>query len=186
MTEPALTYLAPWSAFFTMTAASAATLTGLMFVVLTLVSGSNRTQAAKDGVSTFSTPTVIHFGAALLISAILCAPFRSLGVPATAIAIAAFAGVVHMLRVAFLSRRLTRYSPDVEDWIWYTVLPLIAYCTIFAAAMAMFSAPVNALFVLAAGLLFLIFMGIRNAWDIVTYVAVYGLGSEPPSGSGTR
>ena len=181
MTEPALTYLEPWSAFFTMTAASAATLTGLMFVVLTLVSGnSQRTQADKDGVSTFSTPTVIHFGAALLVSAILCAPWRSLGVPAILVALAAFAGVVHMLRVAFLSRRLTRYNPDVEDWVWYTVLPLMAYCTIFAAAIALFNAPVDGLFVLAAGLVFLIFMGIRNAWDIVTYVAVYGLGSEPP------
>ena len=57
----------------TMTGSSAAALTGLMFVVITLVTGQDHTGSRDEGINTFSTPTVMHFCAALLISAILSA-----------------------------------------------------------------------------------------------------------------
>jgi hypothetical protein len=71
-----------------MAGSSAAALTGLMFVVITLVSGTERLRQSPDGISTFSTPTVVHFCAALLVSAVLSAPWRVIGHAGIVIAIA--------------------------------------------------------------------------------------------------
>jgi hypothetical protein len=174
--------LTPWSSFYAMTGSSAAALTGLMFVVLTLVVGEERRQSTPDGISTFSTPTVMHFAAALLASTILIAPWRSLPLPATLLAIAGFLGCAYLLRVMVLTKRLDIYTPDVEDWAWFSILPFGAYGAILGGAIALPISPVNALFVVAAGVVALIFIGIRNSWDVVTYLAV-GNRSEPPKPS---
>lgn len=81
-------------------------------------------------------------------------------------------GVVYILRVMYRTRRLTVYTADFEDWTWYTILPFAAYGAISAGAIALAAVPVQALFILAGGVVLLIFIGIRNAWDIVTYIAI--------------
>jgi hypothetical protein len=180
MTETASSVLTPWSSFYIMTGSAAASLTGLMFVVITLVTGTERLQKNPDGISTFSTPTVAHFGSALLVSAILSVPWRSLVHPATLLGLIGLFGVVYVLRLMYRTRRLTMYSADLEDWAWYTILPLLAYGAILAGAIVLPANPVVALFVLAAGVVLLIFIGIRNAWDIVTFIAIGGP-DKPPS-----
>ena len=77
-----------------------------------------------------------------------------------------------MVVLAIRARRLTRYTPDVEDWIWYTIVPFVAYAAIFGSAIALAQFAVPALFGVAAGVALLILIGIRNAWDIVTFIAV--------------
>lgn len=69
--------------------------------------------------------------------------------------------------------RKANYNPDAEDWFWYTALPLCAYTALLAAA-AMFWwwRPTVALFVIAATSLLFLFLGIHNAWDTVTYIAL--------------
>ncbi|MGH7755630.1 MAG: hypothetical protein ACREM8_05005, partial [Vulcanimicrobiaceae bacterium] len=148
MAEIASSVFAPWASFYTMTGSAAAALTGLMFVVITLVTGEERSQSSHDGTATFSTPTVLHFAAALLFSAILSAPWRSLIVPGTLIGLAGLSGVVYVLRVIRRTKRLSAYTPDLEDWIWYTILPFVAYGAIFAGAIVLPTLPVKALFVL--------------------------------------
>ena len=181
MAETASSFLSPWSNFYIMAGSAAAGLTGLMFVVITLVSGEERLRRAPDGISTFSTPTVVHFGVALLVSAILSAPWRLLVHPAALLAIAGLSGIVYLVRLMHRTRRLRTYRPDLEDWIWYTVLPFVAYGTILAGAVMLSAIPVEALFALAGGVLLLIFIGIRNAWDIVTYIAIGGPDKPPGS-----
>jgi hypothetical protein len=182
MADDASSFLIPWLTFYGMTGTSAATLTGLMFVVITLVSGEQRPTTA-DGGATFTTPTVMHFGAALLVSALLIAPWHSSGGPATLLGITGLYCTFHMLRVTIKARRLTMYSPDAEDWAWYAILPAVAYLTLLAGAIALPPSPGAAMFVLAAAVVMLIFIGIRNSWDVVTYITV-GHGAEPPH-SGT-
>jgi len=174
--------LSPWSNFYIMTGSAAAALTGLMFVVITLVSGTERLQKAPDGISTFSTPTVVHFCAVLLVSAILSAPWHSLVYPATILGLVGLYGVVYVSRVTSRAKRLRAYRPDLEDWAWYTVLPLVAYGVILASAIVLSAISAEALFGLAGGVVLLTFIGIRNAWDIVTYIAI-GSSHEPPSSS---
>jgi len=168
-----------WSTFYALTGASAATLTGLMFVVVTLVGRRRRrSQATTDGVSTFSTPTVVHFGSALLVSIIMCAPWPSIAGAATLISIFGLGGLAHMLWVLNHAKRLTEYEPDVEDWAWYTIVPIVAYATVFAGGIAVFASSTG-MFVVAAAVALLIFMGIRNSWDVVTYIAISDY-TEPP------
>lgn len=153
-------------------------------MVITLVRGEERTQARHDGIATFSTPTVMHFCAALLVSAVLCAPWPSLVYASVIVGVTGFYGIAYILRVAFRTKRLTLYRADIEDWIWYTVLPFIAYGTLAAAAIALRPIPKDALFAVAGGVLLLIFVGIRNSWDVVTFLAVGGdKEGEPPASS---
>lgn len=177
MTETASSVLAPWSNFYVMAGSSAAALTGLMFVVLTLVSEVRR-QNTPDGISTFSTPTVMHFAAVLLTSTILVAPWPSLAFPSALLGIAGFLGAAYLLRVTLQTKRLSTYTPDAEDWAWFSVLPFVAYGAILGGAIALRLSPVDAMFALATGIVGLIFIGIRNAWDVVTYLAV-GSGDPP-------
>ncbi len=170
--EPASAVLTAWSNFYVMTGSSAAALTGLMFVVITLVAGLERSQPSHEGMATFSSPTVLHFAAALLVSAILCAPWHSLRSAGDVVGFAGLYGVLYLLRVTVRARRLTLYTPDLEDWIWYTIAPFLAYGAILAGGIALPAFPVAAPFALAGSVLLLIFIGIRNAWDIVTYLAV--------------
>jgi hypothetical protein len=79
MTAAASSVLTAWSNFYVIIGSSAAGLTGLMFVVITLVAGQERERRSPDGIAAFGTPTVAHFGVALLGSAILSAPWSSLG-----------------------------------------------------------------------------------------------------------
>lgn len=86
-------FLGPWGNFYVMTGSSAAALIGLMFVVMTLVTGTERARR-REGTANFLTPTVVHFAAALLISAIVEAPWRSLLYPRIVLALAGVYGVV--------------------------------------------------------------------------------------------
>src|SRR5205085_9149990 len=68
--EAAVSLLTTWQNFYVIIGSSAAALTGLMFVVITLIAGT-RQQRSSESVGAFGTPTVVHFGAALLVAAIL-------------------------------------------------------------------------------------------------------------------
>ncbi len=173
--------LAEWSSFYTVSGSAAAALTGLMFVVISLVAGMERVRRrSAEGTGTFSTPTVVHFCAALLVSAILLAPWQELMLPAITLAITGIAGVVYAVRVTLRARRLSKYTPDAEDWTWYTILPFVAYAAIAGGAIAMPLDAHHALFAVGGGVLLLNFIGIHNSWDVVTYlIATDGGSSEP-------
>jgi len=164
-----------------MAGSAAAALTGLMFVVITLVSGERRSRSS-EGISTFSTPTVVHFSAALFISALLIAPWPALAQPAALLVLVGVFGVFYMAVLMYRARRLNDYQPDLEDWACYTILPFVAYGAVLAAGIMLQFVAAKALFALAAGVLLLIFIGIHNAWDIVTFLAVKAP-AEPPSSS---
>src|ERR1700674_4447016 len=109
MPDTTSSVLTAWSNFYVIAGSSAAALTGLMFVVITLVVGLERSKRTPDGIATFSTPTVVHFCVALVISAILSAPWHSLAQVGTALGLTGLYGIVYVLRVFRRTRRLTVY-----------------------------------------------------------------------------
>lgn len=169
--------LTAWSSFYMMTGSSAAALVGLMFVVISLIR-AREMQTSQDGVSTFSTPTVMHFSAVLLVSAILSAPWHGLFYAAISVGFIGFLGVGYIVRVAYRTRQFLEYRADLEDWVWYTVLPFVAYGVILIGAIALLILTAKALFAVGAGVVLLILIGIRNAWDVVTFLAAGGPGSQ--------
>lgn len=179
MIESAQSLLSAWTNFYVMLGSAAAALTGLMFVVLTLIAGTEAVRRTPEGISAFTTPTVLHFATALLISANFLAPWRSL-VHATIVpGLIGLYGVIHIVRVIFLARRFGRYTPDLEDWIWYFALPLISHGAVLAGAIMLADNTINALFIIAGGAVLLIFIGIRNAWDVVTFIITDNV-QDPP------
>jgi hypothetical protein len=181
MQESASHALAEWSSFYVITGSSGAALTGLVFVVITLLAGKGA-RNSDEATATFSTPTVVHFCMALFISTVLSAPWRSLVHVGVVVALTGVFGIVHMVRVMLRQNRLTTYHPDLEDRIWYGILPFIAYVATVAGGILLRVATTDALFALAAATLLLIFIGIHNAWDMVTYIAT-NFDDEPASAS---
>ncbi len=171
MHESPLPAFAGWSNFYTITGSSAAALTGLMFVVVTLIVDRSRsTDAAHEGTSIFSTPTVVHFCAAFLISGLMAVPWQALLFARITLGFAGASGLAYVLHVIYRTFRLTSYRPVLEDWIWFATLPLVAYVVALTSAIGL-RAPA-APFGLAGATLLLIFIGIHNSWDIVTYLAL--------------
>ncbi|MFL5403771.1 MAG: hypothetical protein ACJ8BF_13225 [Gemmatimonadales bacterium] len=164
--------LSAWESFYVIVGSSGAALTGLQFVVMTLVTESPRTKSSPDTTAAFGTPTVVHFCAALLISAVLSAPWNRLSSAGLAISITGAAGVLYVLLVIRRARRQDQYRPVLEDWIWHAVLPVISYGSLLVAALDIRRHPAPALFVIGAVALLLLFIGIHNSWDTVTYIAV--------------
>ena len=160
--------LASWSSFYTIVGSAAAALTGLMFVVITLV---NARSSSEEGVSTFSTPSVVHFCCVLFVAAVISAPFHALTPLKVLFALAGSAGIVYVTRIGTRYRALTNYKPDAEDWAWHVVLPFFAYALLLGGALSLTIDPAAALFAPATASLLLIFIAIHNAWDVVTFLA---------------
>lgn len=176
--ESASSILSPWAVFYTLTGTSAASLTGLTFVVITLVRGGRG--ANPTGVSTFTTPTVVHFTAALVTSGIVCIPWRTVVWPALLLGLGGILGVSYAVRLTATALRFEDYEPDLEDWTWYMALPLVAYAVLCASAVMFATTPVRAPFAVAGSVALLILTGIHNAWDVVTYITI-GAGAADTS-----
>ncbi|HEX8849760.1 MAG TPA: hypothetical protein VF761_09545 [Gemmatimonadaceae bacterium] len=175
--------LSAWESFYVIVGSSAAALTGLQFVVMTLIMDLRR-RAGEREISAFATPTVIHFGAALVTSAILSAPWETLRGPAGALGILGVAGVVYTIVVTRRARRAEGYTPVLEDWIWHVALPFVAYGTTLVAAATFLRHERDALFAVAGATLLLLFIGIHNSWDTVTWVALGNAGEQPRESAG--
>ena len=80
--------------------------------------------------------------------------------------------VVYAFRVLSRARRQRSYQPVLEDWIWHVVLPLLAYGVLCVTGLLLARWATWAPFGVAASALLLLFVGIHNAWDTVTYVTV--------------
>jgi hypothetical protein len=170
MLETGVVPLDTWQNFYVIVGTAAATLTGLMFVVITLLA-QILTSSSRSHITVFTTSNVFHFGAVLTTAGILSAPWQALWPAGLLLGLAGLAGVTYMLIVLWLARHRLDYQPVLSDWLWYTVLPLVSYAALVIAAIVLPSQPVPALFVIAAVTMLLLFIGIHNAWDVVTYTA---------------
>jgi hypothetical protein len=171
MEEAARLPLIAWQNFFFLVGSSAAGLTGLQFVVIALIAESRRRATTRE-IEAFTTPTIIHFGAVLLVSAIVSAPWQGLSRVAVALGACGIAGLSYVLIVIKRARRLTTYRAVFEDWLWHVVLPGIAYALLLLSSLFLLSHVHRVLFVVGATTLLLLFIGIHNAWDTVTYITV--------------
>jgi hypothetical protein len=181
VTIAAITVLTRWVNFYAITGTAAASLTGLQFVVIALVA-QIRPSKSGGGIDAFSTPTIVHFGTVLLLSAVLCAPWTGLWAPAALIALCGTAGMGYAGLVSWRAKRVAEYSLVLEDWLWHIILPLTAHAMLLAAGLALVRWPSGALFAIAAAALLLLFIGIHNAWDTVTFLVIQRLETERQDG----
>jgi hypothetical protein len=178
--------LAHWDTFYVIVGSAAAALIGLQFVAMAIAAEARVRSASSESIDAFGTPNIVHLSAVLLVAALLSAPWPSLRAVDFAMGACAVAGVVYGLIVVRRARRQTGYQPVLEDWIWHAVLPLAAYGVLTVAAAGLTFDVRDALFAVAASALLLLFIGIHNAWDTVTYLAVGQAQSGAPEHDGAE
>jgi hypothetical protein len=156
---------------------TAGTLIGLMFVVLTLGAtlGSDvRRAAIATAVPMFVTPTLVHFGAVLLIAMLALIPKDSDLVVPWCLLVCGVAGVVYVviLGTGIFSSRPSLMDPsDIGAHAAYVPVPAIAYLLITVSTLAALAGWHYAGLAIAAGAAILVAAGIRNAWGMALFVA---------------
>lgn len=174
-----MTSLTTWENFYVIVGSSAGALTGLMFVVITLISGAPRRNAGGD-VAAYGSPNVVHFCIVLFVSAAISAPWQSLPLLGVVLGLTGLGGSAY---AALVVRRMVRrsrlqdgYKPVLEDWLWFGTFPLLSYLALIVAAIMLpgSAAPAlaPAMFIVGAAMIVLLLIGIRNAWDTVTFIAI--------------
>jgi hypothetical protein len=163
--------LREWESFYVIVGSSAGALIGLQFVVMTLVA-ERPPERVAEGSAAFASPTVIHFGAVLLVAALICAPFSEATAPSLAWGLVGLCGLVYSVVVALRMRRQTAYRPQVDDWVFFALLPTLGYLLLAASAIAASSHLHGALFGVGGAALLLLLVGIRNTWDSVLWHVV--------------
>jgi hypothetical protein len=155
---------------------------------MTLISENMPPRTQSDTISAFGTPTVVHFCASLLVAAILSMPWSILRPAGMAIAACGVLGIVYSVIVLRRALRQGGYRPVFEDWLWHTILPALAYVTLLVAGLDVERNSPGGLFAIGPAALLLVFVGIHNAWDTVTYVTVTRRGEREiaAGGAGTE
>ena len=166
-----MTPLSAWENFYVIVGSSAGALIGLQFVVITLIADLpiSRGPVQAQASNAFATPTVVHFSAVLGLAAIACAPWRGTIGPEILWGGLGLVGIVYEIVVLRRMRTQALYQPQFEDWLFHSLLPLTAYLILAIAAFLSHVQFASALFTVGTSALLLLFIGIHNAWDAVTY-----------------
>jgi hypothetical protein len=170
--------LAKWNSFYVITGSAAGALIGLQFVVLTLIADRPAIRASEAGAA-FATPTIVHFEVVLLVSAAVCVPWHEVGAVSVVWGLVGFGGIVYAVVIARRLRVQTIYQPVFEDWLFHVLLPFAAYAILAGSAYVAQSHERPALFLVGGATLLLLFVGIHNAWDAVTYHVFTKTGEQP-------
>jgi hypothetical protein len=164
-----MTELSGWEHFYSVVGSSAGALIGLQFVVLTLIAHLPAGDVDGQTGNAFTTPTVVHFGVVFLLSAAASAPWHEISPFADVCGLTGFLGIAYTIVTARRLGAQTAYHPVFEDRLFHIVLPLAAYALLLGSAFAADPYPRPALFAVGGAALLLLFIGIHNAWDTVTF-----------------
>ncbi|HEY2482266.1 MAG TPA: hypothetical protein VGI30_08740 [Caulobacteraceae bacterium] len=168
-----------WSNFFFLIGSAAAGLIGLLFVIMTLMAGVERSKALR-GQALYMTPTIAHFGAVFAISAVSLAPGLTLREAAFVFGFVALLGFACAGRAVIgFFRPSPGNEPHWSDFWLYAALPAVLYAALVVDAAGVWNHAAWAVRIQAGLLLILLLLGIRNAWDLVSWMAP----SRPPPGN---
>jgi len=163
-----------WANFYLLMAAAAATLLGLMFVVITLAAERRQGDAAK--IPIYLTPTVIYFASVLLLAAVLTIPNHTRLTATLCICLAGVIGLVYSGTSLLGGDK--RSFDERSDRFAYAIFPSAAYGLFVLGGALLFHARQRGLTLVATGMLSLIALAIRNSWSIAIDVASISPGRE--------
>lgn len=160
--------LSEWDSFYVIVGSAAGALIGLQFVVMTLMAEKPSADTSEAG-RAFATPTVVHFGACLLVSAFIRVPWPDAPYATSAAGLVGLCGLGYMALPVQRMRRQQVYTMDMEDRLFHVALPFAAYGLMALCGVLGVVHTIGALFGIGAASLILLFTGIHNAWDAVAY-----------------
>ena len=160
-----------WEDYYLLVGSAGAALTGLLFVVATLNTNMERSQALV-GASLYITPIVLNLAMIVVLSGAAMVPEIgrvAYGIIAGAIAVI---GVLWSAR-AFLGirRGAAGNAPHWTDSWFYGAAPTFLYLLLGGAAAYLLAVPASGVEAFAALVMALLLLCIRNAWDLVTWLA---------------
>ena len=158
-----------WETFYLMVGSSAGALIGLLFVVVTLA-GEIDPAKATIAQRTFMSPTVFHFVTVLIVSC--AAVVTTLPAPGMALAIAVPASIGSVNSLAALLRLASGKLAATHwtDYVYYGALPALAHLWLVVAGLTVWQGAVFAPYSVALGAMALLLLGIRDAWDLATWL----------------
>jgi len=157
-----------WHEFYLLIGTAAAALVALLFVAASVGVGSLSLDP-RGPTRTYMSPVAFHFTSALFVSAVALVPVHTLETLGVLVGLNASAGTIYAVFV--LRRLFTDQIADTADRVCYGVLPLIAYLAGLGAAVLIFRASPHAPEFLAATVVLLLIVNIRNAWDLMISLA---------------
>ena len=118
--------MAEWSDFYTLIGATAGTLIGLIFVVVSL--GADNAKAGDEHrVRIGVTPTLVHFAALLVGVLAMLAPLSNIA-RAVALGVIGCAGLAYLVNLALLASK--RIKDEERDTLWFGILPMAGLCRV--------------------------------------------------------
>ncbi|MGA9796906.1 MAG: hypothetical protein WBQ17_15390 [Rhizomicrobium sp.] len=163
-----------WRDFYVMIGTAAGVIVGATFVVATLAGGIEKRAIGLRG---FITPNAVHLGVVLVGSAILAAPNIPSQFFDVVFGLGGWAGIVYCLVVV---KRIWRMPLDFPDICFYIALPILSYAAFVAAAWWDWKYGDGAvpLRTLACAFVTLLIVGMRNSWDMATFMLLRGPGQK--------
>jgi len=162
-----------WWNFFYLCGSASATLTGLMFIAVTLGVTLIKKETL-DRVEAFVSPIFYHFMHVFF----LCCAFAVPGSNAKLLAAAAFlSGLWRLARIrkAFLVVHERSQHPEDEidywDWLGIIFFPIIIYLVLITAGIGLWLGTPWAIYALAASCLSLLLCAARQAWETLVWIA---------------
>jgi lysylphosphatidylglycerol synthetase-like protein (DUF2156 family) len=159
-----------WGEFYLLAGSAAAVLIGLIFVVVTLMSDRPRSSVMM-GSRLYMGPVVLNVSFTLVLSAAALVKGMTPGAFAVISGAVAVWGLVRSVLVIAGIRGLS--EEDAAHWtdVWfYGVIPALLYAVLAAVAGAFWSEAGWAVYGVAAVIMALLLVTIRNEWDLVTWL----------------
>ena len=160
---------AAWQTFYQLTGAAAAQLIGLLFIVATLNRGQPQ-PGSEQGMRRFTSPTVVYLALVLVTSALALTPATDTGPACTVMALCALAGLVYAGWIGVQIGRQTEHTHWTDVW-FYAAAPAAMTLLLVLATAATCLGMAHAACALGLVLLGLLLLAIRNAWDLITWLA---------------
>ncbi len=174
-----------WETFYLLVGTAGAALAGLMFVAISVgerLGARGRIPVLRALID----PALLAFVLSLVLGGLLLMPSLT---RAWFGALLLTAGVLGLGYIAVVLRQLitggnTRVF-DLSDWLWYAGAPVVAGALlVVSGSLGLAGAARAALDLTGVSVVVLLLMGIRNAWDVVTFAIAQFPAGQPARDDG--
>ena len=163
--------LETWHDFYLLVGGASGGLIGLLFVVASLTTGIEAKNAMRAA-RLYMTPNLFHFAVILTLSALALAPGLSNRLAGSIVIGAGLCGLAYALTIGMALPGSKAADPPHWSDLWcYAVVPGVIYVGVGLAGCELVRAADCASKALAVALLSLMYIAIRNAWDLITWIA---------------
>jgi hypothetical protein len=162
-----------WANFYLITSAAAATLIGLLFVVITMAAERRPDDLGK--IRLYLTPTVVYFASVLCLAALLTFPNQSRPTVTLCSCLVGAAGLVYSGSIVIGKDNKRAQYYEASDVLAYVAYPFAAYGLLVAGGIVVGHTAPLGLTLVAIGMLALLTLALRNSWAIAVEIV-----STPP------